>query len=177
MGIDSLFNYIALTHLLSGQFWAALRTRKGSPAGSVFHLSLLSFWMWWYLKCLSNQDDSWRLPLAWMAKSEWRVLRFWSKSRLPLKWPAIILSLLLCHDGYWTPDAGTSDCNSRISHHKLGVTWFQNQTASNIQKHFLTIECGICKTDWAGLNFLVCLLLPFLSEPTFIVSWGSSYGS
>lgn len=141
---DSLFNYIALRHLLSGPVFCCIESKK-----KTLQLS----WTWYFqrllpsnpsecdvLKYLLDQDDSWSIPLVWIGKSEWKVLKIWSKSWLSLQWTAIILSLLLCCGRYGTPDDETSDFKFWISQHNLGVTWSKIHKASYTESTFLQLN-------------------------------------
>lgn len=115
----------------------------------------MTVWSGWFMK-----------PVAALDRQVRAEVMFWSKSRLSLRWPEIILSLLLYHGRYWTSKLGTSDSKS-WTYHKHGV-WSNSHKDNLIQKHFLTIRCG---SDWAGLNFTVSLLL-LRFWPTFLVSLG-----
>lgn len=141
--------------------WLRLDLLKGG-----FHLALISLsTMWWYFKWQSDQDDSWRLSLPWIDKSEQRLLMFWSKSRLSLSWPEIILSLLLYHGRYWTPKLGTNDFKS-WTYHKHGV-WSNSHKDNLVQKHFLTIRCGIFKAQIEQVLISLCLHSCYVSDPHF----------
>lgn len=110
--VGGTFNYTAVTYLVNSpsefQFWVRPNKKRLSSwlrldlLKGCFHLALISLSTWWYFKWQTDQDDSWSLSLPWIVKAEQRLLRFWSKSRLSLRWLEISLSLLLYHGRYRT---------------------------------------------------------------------------